>query len=258
MIFSQINEKLKEIYKVKLEEIKSINRDLLPDRKTALQSFSKNIKDKKCLALIAEIKKASPSKGLIRPQFILDEIINDYNSIPADAISVLTDKQFFQGNEDYLVQVKEQTRIPVLRKDFIISEDQIHESFSLGADIILLIVAMLSMEELTYFLETATKLGLDVLVEAHDRSEIDNALSAGAKIIGINNRDLNTFKVDINNALELAPLIPDSVIKVAESGIHNNDDIKKIEQVGYDAVLIGEAFMASNDIKSVYKRLFKK
>lgn len=258
MLSSQINEKLKEIYQVKLEEIKSINTDALPPRTVKVESFIQKIHEKRELALIAEIKKASPSKGLIRPQFNLDEIIHDYSSLPADAISVLTDQNFFQGNADYLRIVKAQTKIPVLRKDFIIAEDQIHESYSMGADIILLIVAMLSLQELKHFIETATKLGLDTLVEAHSASEIDNALSAGAKIIGINNRDLNTFKVDLNNALNLVQHIPNGIIKVAESGLHNYDDIKKVEQAGFDAVLIGEAFMAHVDIRSVYKHLFSR
>jgi indole-3-glycerol phosphate synthase len=254
----RLNEKLKEIHQVKLEEIKSIDIDSLPPRKSELRSFSEHIKEKTGLALIAEIKKASPSKGIIREDFNLNGIIKDYCSIAADAISVLTDRQFFQGHADYLKQVKEQTKIPVLRKDFIISVKQIYESYSMGADIILLIVAMLSAQSLAQLIAEADKMGLAILVEAHNRSEIDLALSAGAKMIGINNRDLNTFKVDINNALNLAPLIPEGIIKVAESGIHSNDDIKKIEQAGFDAVLIGEAFMASTDINSVYRDLFAK
>jgi len=258
MISNQIHEKLKEIYQVKLQEIGSIDIGSLPARPFRLNSFREMVKEKKDLALIAEIKKASPSKGLIRQSFNLDQIINDYSQLPADAISVLTDRRFFQGNIDYLSKVKEKTKVPVLRKDFIISEEQIQESFCLGADMILLIVAMLSAEELSNYLQIADKLGLDVLVEAHDLGEINTALMAGAKIIGVNNRDLNTFKVDLNNALTLAGHIPDNIIKVAESGMHSREDIKKVEQAGFDAVLIGEAFMAGADISSVYTNLFGK
>ena len=258
MISGKINEKLKEIYQVKLQEIKSIDIDSLPARKAPLYSFHKLVTENRGLALIAEIKKASPSKGLIRQDFDLDQIINDYAALPADAISVLTDHQFFQGDIDYLRQVKAKTKVPVLRKDFIISEEQIYQSYSIGADIILLIVAMLSAKELATFLQIATGLGLDVLVETHNKSEIDSALVAGAKIIGINNRDLNTFKVDLSNAIKLVEHIPDDIIKVAESGLHSRVDIKKVEQAGFDAVLIGEAFMASPDIHYVYNTLFVK
>jgi len=258
MIASPINEKLKEIYQVKLEEIKSIDISSLPARESALISFSDRIKNNPNLALIAEIKKASPSKGLIRSGFDLDQIIRDYSTIPADAISVLTDQQFFLGHADYLRRVKEKTMIPVLRKDFIISEEQIHESFSMGADIILLIVAMLTLDELKKYLQTANRLGIETMVEVHNSQEIENALAAGAKIIGINNRDLNTFKVDLNNALNLIRYIPDGIVKVAESGMHDNKDIEKVKQAGFDAVLIGEAFMANDDISSAYNHLFKK
>lgn len=258
MISNSINKKLKEIYQAKLDEVNRINIDSLPVRDVPLISFSDRTKTGKKLALIAEVKKASPSKGLIRPDFNLENIIFEYIKIKADAISVLTDERFFDGHNDFLKRVKQKTRVPVLRKDFIISEAQIYESYSMGADIILLIVAMLSLDQLKLFMDTGTKLGLDILVEAHTAAELENALAAGAKIVGINNRDLNTFKVDINNALNLAGQIPDDVIKVAESGIHKYEDIKKIEKAGFDAVLIGEAFMASNNIEAAYKQIFGK
>ena len=148
-------------------------------------------------------------------------------------------------------------KIPVLRKDFIIDEKQVYESFNLGADIILLIVAMLSKEQLMNLFLLAKKLGMEILVEAHTNNEVKLALDIGAEIIGINSRDLNTFKVDLDNALNLSTLIPENIIKIAESGFHTREDIKRVENCGFDAVLIGEAFMASNNIQQTYNELFK-
>ncbi len=254
-----MHSKLTEISKVKLEEIKSIRLDSGIERRYPLIKFKEVIEKSEELALIAEIKKASPSKGVIRPNFKLDEIIHDYKSIPVDAVSILTDEKFFQGKKEYLSQFKSISKeVPVLRKDFIVDEIQLFESFYLGADIILLIVAMLSKKQLQDLFLIAKKLGMDVLVETHTEDEIEIALDIGADIIGINSRNLNTFKVDLNNALKLSSLIPNKIIKIAESGIHTNQDIKKIEEAGFDAVLIGEAFMASSNFKNTYNELFAK
>jgi indole-3-glycerol phosphate synthase len=257
MIVSEIHDKLKEIYKVKLEEINLIDIDTLPKRNVPISGFKVKFENKNKIGLIAEIKKASPSRGIIRPDFNVAEIAAEYSHIKADAISVLTDEPFFHGHKEYLKSVKSNVSCPVLRKDFIVNEKQVYESYSIGADAILLIVAMLPYEELKHLLYLAYELSLDVLTEAHTAPEIETALKAGASIIGINNRDLNTFKIDLNNALKLADKIPSGIVKVAESGIHSYDDIQKLEQAGYDAVLIGEAFMAS-DIKTVYKNLFRR
>ncbi len=254
-----MHDKLKEIYKVKLEEIESIKLDLYNKRTQPIFKFKELVEKKNGLSLIAEIKKASPSKGIIRSKFDLDEIILTYKNFPADAVSVLTDEKFFQGKKEYLSHFKSHSKtIPVLRKDFIIDKKQVYESFYLGADIILLIVAMLPEDKLKSLFDLAVKLGMEVLVETHTRDEIKLAQDIGAEIIGINSRDLNTFKVDLNNALELSSLIPAGIIKVAESGIHTKEDIKKVENAGFDAVLIGEAFMASENIQKTYKELFTK
>lgn len=251
-----MHNKLREIYNSKLKEVNTIPFDLSLDRKFPLSSLRQKIENKNSLALIAEIKKASPSKGLIRQNFDLEEIARAYAGFPADAISVLTDREYFQGDKSYIGKVKKITEIPVLRKDFIIDERQIIESYNLGADIILLIVAMLSAAELKKMILKGKSLGMDVLVEAHDEKEIETALQCGADIVGINNRNLKTFHVDINNALRLVKYIPSNVIKVAESGIYNSEDIKKVEQAGYEAVLIGEAFMSHENLYEKYKALF--
>lgn len=251
-----LNKKLKEVYKTKLEEVKKIDVDQLPQRTYPMHKFKALLEIKESIGLIAEIKKASPSRGIIREDFDIVTIAKEYNALQVTAISVLTDQQFFQGHNDYLKSVKAIVNCPVLRKDFIIDEKQIYESYSIGADIILLIVAILSEQKLQYLLTVAAKLGLEALVEAHTQEEVEIALKAGAEIIGINNRDLDTFKVDINNAIHLAPHISTGVLKIAESGLYTCDDVKKMQQAGYDAVLIGEAFMVSNNIKKTYRELF--
>ena len=251
--------KLEEIYKAKLEEIKGIEIGKHSKRVFPVVKFKEQIEIKDGISLIAEIKKASPSKGVIRSNFNLDEIIQAYSSFPADAVSILTDKKFFQGEKGYLSRFKSiSKKIPVLRKDFIIDERQVYESFYLGADIILLIVAMLPKEQLQNLFSLAKKLGMEILVETHTQDEIKLALEIGAEMIGINSRDLNTFNVNLNNTLNLVSLIPDNIIKVAESGIHTREDTLKVEDAGFDVVLIGEAFMASDNIQQTYNKLFKK
>jgi indole-3-glycerol phosphate synthase len=252
-----MHNKLRQIYQSKIAELKNIPVELKPERSFPLTSFREKVEGKNSLSLIAEIKKTSPSKGLLRTNFDLLEIAKAYADFPADAISVLTDYEYFQGDKCYIGQVKKITNIPVLRKDFIIDERQITESYNLGADIILLIVAMLSNSQLTHLILKGKSLGMDVLVETHTADEIESALISGADIIGINNRDLNTFKVDINTSLNLIKYVPTNIIKVAESGIYSADDIKKMNQAGFDAVLIGEAFMIRENLHETYKALFK-
>ena len=195
------------------------------------------------LAIIAEIKKASPSAGVIAQSFDPVAIAKDYERSGADAISILTDKQFFQGRLNHLVDVRGAVSLPLLRKDFVLDEIQIAESGANGADAILLIVAALEQKQLTDLCAAAAKYRLDALVEIHSREELDRALDAGAKIIGINNRDLATFDVDLSVTERLCRHVPDEVVLVSESGIKSAEDVARIQGCGVDAILIGEALM---------------
>ena len=211
----------------------------------------------KGLKLIAEVKKASPSKGVLCNDFRPVEIAMAYAQNGAAAISVLTEEKYFQGSIKYLASIREKVNIPLLRKDFIFDEYQIYESAAYGADAILLITAMLEKETLEAFLKLGGSLKLACLVEVHNEDELFKALLAGAKIIGINNRDLNTFKVDTNTTRRLRMLIPMENIVVSESGISNRDDIKKMKECRVDAVLVGEALMTAKDIPAKMKELMQ-
>ncbi len=200
------------------------------------------------ITLIAEIKKASPSKGLISDEFDYLQIASQYEQLGAAAISVLTEEDYFLGSPDYLQQIRERVQIPLLRKDFIIDSYQIYEAKLLGADAILLIVCLLSDQQLKEFMKIAEELGLDCLVEAHDEQEVKKAVSCGAKIIGINNRDLKTFHVNLDISRKLGKIIPKGIIRVSESGIHTIQDINAVLECGFDAVLIGEALMKAGNI----------
>jgi indole-3-glycerol phosphate synthase len=197
------------------------------------------------LNLIAEIKKASPSKGLLREEYDPVEIAIDYESHGAAAISILTEEDHFLGSLEHLQRVRPNVSRPLLRKDFIFDPYQVYEAAGAGADAILLIVAILDAATLASLIQLAEQAGLDALVEVHDRHELNTALGAGAKIIGINNRNLKTFTVDLHTTLQLAPHVPDAAILVSESGIHTADDIRMLRDAGCDAFLIGEAFMKS-------------
>jgi indole-3-glycerol phosphate synthase len=199
------------------------------------------------LGVIAEVKKASPSAGVIQPDFDPVAQAIAYDKAGASAISVLTDEQYFQGHLSYLTQIRRQVACPVLRKDFIIHDVQIYEAAVAGADAILLIVAALTQDELVHLLETAAKVQMDVLVEVHDREELDRALETDAKIIGINNRNLKTFKVDLATTEELSEEIPEDVILVSESGIRTVADARTVWSWGANAILVGEALMRSAD-----------
>jgi indole-3-glycerol phosphate synthase len=207
--------------------------------------------------LIAEVKKASPSKGLIRADFDPVEIAGIYVDNNAAAISVLTESKFFQGSLENLQRIRKtlKNRIPLLRKDFIFDPYQVYESRASGADSILLIVAILTPEKLDELLKLSHQLKMGCLVEVHDEAELKIALKSRAKIIGINNRDLNTFKVDITTTKRLRPLIPSDRIVVSESGIKNRRDIEMLKKEGVNAVLIGEALMAVPDIAAKMKEL---
>jgi indole-3-glycerol phosphate synthase (EC 4.1.1.48) len=207
------------------------------------------------IAFICEVKKASPSKGVIAVDFPYLEIARDYQAAGADAISVLTEPEFFQGANTYLTEIKEQVSIPVLRKDFIIDPIQIYEASRIGADAILLICAILDTETIREYLEIADGLGLSALVEAHDEAEVEQALAAGARIIGVNNRNLKTFEVDLNNSIRLRQLVPPEILFVSESGIRTAEDITKLRENGTNAVLIGETLMRSGDKQGMLDQL---
>ncbi|MBS3977919.1 MAG: indole-3-glycerol phosphate synthase TrpC [Syntrophomonadaceae bacterium] len=206
-------------------------------------------------SLIAEIKKASPTKGVLRPDFDPVKIARCYEENGASAISVLTDAEFFLGSLDCLKQVREATRLPILCKDFIIDPYQIYEASLYGADAVLLIAGVLDQEDLASFYRLATDLALAALVEVHSPSELGLALQAGAEIIGINNRDLKTFRTDLKTTLEMAAMVPDHCLLVSESGISTADDIRRLAAAGVDAVLVGEALVTSKDIGQKVREL---
>ncbi len=208
------------------------------------------------IKLIAEIKKASPSKGIIREKFDPLEIATVYEKKQASAISILTEEDFFQGNLELIPIIKKITTIPLLRKDFIFDEYQIYESRANEADAILLIAAILGKNQAKDYLYLAKELGLSVLFEVHDLKELEIALLIGAEMIGINNRDLKTMKIDINNTFELKKEIPSDRIVVSESGIKTRDDILKLESAGIDAVLIGTSFMEAENTREKIEELF--
>ncbi|MGO9518607.1 MAG: indole-3-glycerol phosphate synthase TrpC [Candidatus Korobacteraceae bacterium] len=195
------------------------------------------------VAVIAELKKASPSRGLIREDFPVADLARELEEAGAAALSVLTDGQFFQGSLRNLEIASESTRLSCLRKDFILHEFQLLEARAHRADAVLLIVAALSQTELADLHRRATQLDLDVLCEVHDAEELRRALDAGCETIGVNNRDLYTFRVDLNTSLRLAELMPPKVVKVAESGIESGDDIARLRHAGFDAFLVGESLM---------------
>ncbi|NVM22119.1 MAG: indole-3-glycerol phosphate synthase TrpC [Desulfobacterales bacterium] len=207
------------------------------------------------IALIAEVKKESPSAGLIRKDFDPVEIAKIYEDCGAAAVSVLTDEHFFAGSLSIMQQVKQAVSIPVLRKDFIIDPYQLYEARAFGADAVLLIAAILSDEKLRRLLALCKELELDALVEVHDVTERDRAVKAGAEIIGINNRDLRTFAVDLSTTMNLAPGIPEQVICVSESGIKTPDDVNSLRQAGIDAMLVGTALMEAENIEAKIKEL---
>lgn len=208
------------------------------------------------VALIAEVKRRSPSRGLIRADFNLTEIVTAYRDAGVDAISVLTDGEFFGGSPDYLPQAGRIANRPLLRKDFIINDYQVYESRLLGADAILLIAGILPGGALGELLELTRSLGMEALVETHTAEEIDRALAAGAKVVGINNRDLRTFRVDLNTTVELMRSIADpGVTVVSESGIRTRADVEMLGARGVHAVLVGETLMAGDDLRAGVMRL---
>ena len=207
-------------------------------------------------AVIAEIKKASPSKGIIRERFDVVEIARSYATGGASCLSVLTDQDFFQGHEDYLIAARAACELPVIRKDFIVDSFQVLESRAIGADCILLIVAALDDETLVNLHQEARSLGMDVLVEVHDRSELGRAFNLDLELIGINNRDLHTFDTRLETTIDLLELVPANCLVVTESGIHTRDNVALMRKHDVHAFLVGEAFMRLPDPGQGLQQLF--
>jgi len=230
---------------VPLAELKARLRDA-----AAARSFREAIKKEQGspLKLIAEVKKASPSRGLIRKDFNLSEIISVYNKKDVAAISILTEEHFFSGKLDYLNKARKRTLKPLLRKDFIFDSYQVYESRAGNADAILLIVSALEKSQLSDLYDLSKDIGLDCLVEIHDWKELDTALYCGAEIIGINNRDLKTLNISLKNTIDLLKDIPDDRIVVSESGIDTRSDVETLESTRTDAILVGTSIMRADDI----------
>jgi indole-3-glycerol phosphate synthase len=250
MILQKIIEKTKKNLKKEksIDELLNIKRDFR-DVKKALKSTPDNP-----YRIIAEVKKASPSKGVIREDFNPIEIAKIYNET-ADAMSILTEPFFFQGSLDYLKEISKFSKIPLLRKDFIIDVYQIAEAYNAGADFILLIAKALDTKKLKELFDFAKSINLEVLFEIHDEEDLKKALEVGADIIGFNHRDLKTFEMHMDLSEKLIPKLPKDVIVVAESGINNFETVKKLHQNGVDAFLVGEHFMRQNDIKKEVLKL---
>ena len=235
---------------ISLIDIKSMAFDMQKDD----YSFEKALK-KPELSFILECKKASPSKGLIAPDFPYLQIAKDYEAAGADCISVLTEPKWFLGSNDYLKEIASKVKIPCLRKDFTVDEYMIYEARTLGARAILLICSILSKSQIEEYLGICNELGISAIVETHDEKEVEVAVSSGARIIGVNNRNLKDFSVDSSNSKRLRDLIPTDRVFVSESGLKTPEDIKTIRDAGADAVLIGETVMRAADKKAALNLL---
>ncbi|MGD8895293.1 MAG: indole-3-glycerol phosphate synthase TrpC [Acidobacteriota bacterium] len=209
--------------------------------------FASALRRKGTVSIIAEHKRRSPSRGAIREDLVPADVARGYEAAGAAALSVLTDEPFFGGRLEHLVEARAATRLPVVRKDFVLDPWQVWEARAAGADAVLLIVAALGDDELKTLLETAGAVGLDALVEVHDRGELDRALEAGARVVGVNNRNLKTMEVSLQTAISLSSAIPDGVVKVAESGIRTGEDVRRLRETGFDAFLVGERLMSAPD-----------
>ena len=239
---------------ISLAELQARCRDL-PDTRGFLSSLEARI-DAGLPAVIAEVKKASPSRGVIRADFRPADIARSYEDGGAACLSVLTDIDFFQGADDYLVEARNACALPVLRKDFVIDDYQLFEARALGADCVLLIVAALDQPQLSGLCDQALELGLDVLVEVHDATEMQRALTLNSPLIGVNNRNLHTFETSLDTTLTLRGMVPASNLLVTESGIHTPDDVVRMREAGIHAFLVGEAFMRADEPGEELARLF--
>jgi len=234
-----------------LNEIAEKTKERIKNEKQAFDfPFEKALKTKD-ISFICEVKKASPSKGIIAENFDYIEIAKNYEAAGAAAISVLTEPYYFKGHDKYLREIAQAVSIPLLRKDFTVDEYMIYEAKVLGASAVLLICAILDDETLKRYIEIAHSIGLSALVETHDEREVETALKAGARIIGVNNRNLKTFEVDITLSERLKKLVPNDIIFVAESGIKTREDVAKMREIGADAVLVGETLMRGASLQSL-------
>jgi indole-3-glycerol phosphate synthase len=253
---------LREIAAAKREEVARLRRDRgLASLKegaraqSAPRDFLKAVHRPNKLSLIGELKKASPSKGLLRADFKVGELARAYSNGGAQALSVLTDQAYFQGSLENLKIAREISGLPVLRKDFLIDESQVYETREAGADAVLFIVALLSPTQLKEFIALALELSLTSLVEVHDEKELETALQSGIRLLGINNRDLNEFTVNLQTSLNLLKKCPQGLAVVSESGIFTRQDALALHNAGASAILVGEAFMASHDIGKAIQAL---
>lgn len=246
-----LEEKQKEVLRLKKSGVLPSGGNDIPP----IRDFKKAIHVPNKISLIAEIKFASPSAGMIRESADPLTIGQKYEEAGAAAISLLTDKRFFKGDLNDLPRLKKAISLPILRKDFIIDDIQVKESFEWGADAVLLIARILSRQQLKRLLNLCQDFGLAALTEVHDRNDLEKSMACGAEIIGINNRNLDTFEVDLNTTMHLAPLVPDRTILISESGIHNGGDIRLLGGTGVKAVLVGSALMGSDDLAKKTKEL---
>ncbi|MGN0401399.1 MAG: indole-3-glycerol phosphate synthase TrpC [Acetatifactor sp.] len=207
------------------------------------------------VSFICEVKKASPSKGVIAEEFPYVEIAEEYAAAGADCISCLTEPKWFLGSDEIFGEIRSAVTVPMLRKDFVVDEYQLYQAKVMGADAVLLICALLNRDTVARYLDICRELGLAALVETHDEKEIKDAVLAGAEIIGVNNRNLKDFSVDINNSSRLRALVPEKVLFVAESGIRSPEDVTALRRQGVDGVLVGETLMRAQDKKTVLRRL---
>lgn len=235
---------------ISLEEVKRLA-NTLPKGDFA---FEKALQ-KPRISFICECKRASPSKGLIAEDFPYVEIAKEYEEAGADCISVLTEPKWFLGKNEYLKEIALKVAVPCLRKDFIVDEYMIYEAKILGASAVLLICSIISEEEIAQYIKVCDRLGISALVEIHNEQEIKTAIYAGARIVGVNNRNLKDFTVDKNNSKKLRSLVPEGILFVAESGVKEREDIETLQKVGVDAVLIGEALMKALDKKAKLQEL---
>lgn len=261
-----ILDELADLTRIRIEKQKTeyiprnIERDaeLMAAREMEVQEFDYPFEEalsKKGLSIISEVKKASPSKGVIAEDFPYLDIALEYERSGADAISCLTEPDRFKGSDEYLKGIVKQVSLPVLRKDFTIDTYMIYQAKLMGASAVLLIAAILTDEQLKEYYKIADTLGLSCLFEAHDEEEVKRCLAAGARILGVNNRNLKNFKVDINNSIRLRSLVPKDIIFVSESGIEKPADVKALKENGTDAVLIGEMLMRSNDKPGLIQKM---
>lgn len=239
-------------------EKKQIALEMVKEQALAMKkgdfSFEKVIAEED-ISFICEVKRASPSKGMIVEHFPYVQIAKDYEEVGASCISVLTEPDYFKGDKKYLKEISENVSVPLIRKDFVIDEYMIYDAKIHGASCVLLICSLLDKETMEKYIEICDNLGMSALVEAHDEEEIQKAIEAGARMIGVNNRDLKTFTVDIRNSERLRKLVPDNILFIAESGIKTNADINRLRKANVNGVLIGETFMKAENKKEMLQKL---